>query len=253
MSQTNSLLSTLKHCLKAKGITYAQVAQAIDLSEASVKRMFSDQNFSLQRLDAICELVGMEVSDLVRQMEASQQRLRHLTAAQEREIAEDIQLVLVTVCTLNHWTFDQIVDYFTLSEQECLSKLLRLDKIGILQLQAENRIKLLVSADFHWLENGPLERFFRDQLGQEYFKSSFSGEHQHLRVLNGTLSGPSAMEFKRRMEILARDFIEYSQEDANLPFDKRQGTTLVMAMRHWDYGLFEHLIRPQYRITKEEN
>ena len=192
MSQTNSLLSTLKHCLKANGITYAQVAQALELSEASVKRIFSEQKLSLQRLDAICQLAGMEVGDLVRQMEANQQRLHQLTDAQEREIAEDLQLVLVTVCVFNHWSFEQIIDYFTLSEQECLSKLLKLDKIGIIQLLPENRIKLLISTDFHWIENGPFERFFRDQLGQEYFNSSFKGEHQYLRVLNGTLSGPSA-------------------------------------------------------------
>lgn len=246
--QTTLLIKTLKQCLKAEGKTYADVAQTLDLSEASVKRMFSEEHFSLERLDRVCQMLGMEISDLVRQMEASQTRIEQLTHSQESEIIQDMSLILVTVCVFNHWTADKITQYFTLSEEECVLKLLKLDRIGIIQLLPHNKIKLLISPNFSWIENGPFERFFREHVGQEYFNSSFLGEHQCLRVLNGALSNASAAEFQQKLLRLAHEFSEIVRQESTWPLENRNGVTLVMAMRNWDYGLFNHLVRPEYKV-----
>ncbi len=245
--QITLLLQTLKQCLKAQGKTYADVAKTLNLSEASVKRMFSEQHFSLQRLESICKMLNMEISDLVKQMDASQASIEQLTHNQESEIIQDMSLVLVTVCVFNHWTIEDITQYFMLSEGECVMNLLKLDKIGIIQLLPHNRIKLLISSNFSWIENGPFERFFREHVGQEYFNSSFEGEHRCLRALNGTLSKASAAEFQRKLLRLANEFRELARENSTLPIENRDGVTLVLAMRNWDYGLFDHLVRPEHK------
>ena len=46
MSETAAMVSGLKRVLKARRINYAQVADALEVSEATVKRMFSKQDFS---------------------------------------------------------------------------------------------------------------------------------------------------------------------------------------------------------------
>ena len=56
MAQVSSLIETLKKQLKAHGKTYADVAAALDLSEASVKRLFAEESFTLQRLSLVCNL-----------------------------------------------------------------------------------------------------------------------------------------------------------------------------------------------------
>ena len=53
MAQTKQLIETLKSLLKKEGKTYSDVAQHLDLSQASVKRLFADNNLSVQRLDDI--------------------------------------------------------------------------------------------------------------------------------------------------------------------------------------------------------
>ena len=50
---TITLVDALKRALKGKGITYAAVAEGLGLSEASVKRMFSRRDFTLQRMDDV--------------------------------------------------------------------------------------------------------------------------------------------------------------------------------------------------------
>ena len=58
MAQASAVIEVLKGELKARNLTYAVVAQRISMSEASVKRMFSTGNFTLERIDAICAAAG---------------------------------------------------------------------------------------------------------------------------------------------------------------------------------------------------
>ena len=85
MAQTTAIIDVLKKLLKEQGVTYLQVAQALALSEASVKRLFAERQFSLQRLDRVCALLGLEISDLVRRLEHDL-RIDALALEQEQEL-----------------------------------------------------------------------------------------------------------------------------------------------------------------------
>ena len=90
MSQTNQWIDTLKRCLKARGITYREVAAALDLSEASIKRLFSERSFSMQRLEQVCRLMDMSFSDLARLNDLKySDRLTNLSDSQEAALADD--------------------------------------------------------------------------------------------------------------------------------------------------------------------
>ena len=243
MAQINALLTTLKKALKAHGKTYAQVAQSLGLTEASVKRLFSEQSLSLQRLEQICQIMDMDISDLVQMMNEQQPRLQHLSVEQEQEITRDLVLLLVTVSVLNRWSLADIIAFYKLSESECIQKLAKLDKLKIIELLPKNNIKLLVATNFSWLENGPIQQFFQEKIAAEYFKTKFKDDDECLVVLNGMLSSQSNGEFQRKLKKLAREFDDINNDDAALPIDQRNGVTVVMAVRNWRYGLFEPLLR----------
>ena len=79
MSQIVMLLNTLKREMKAQGLTYARVADRLELSESSIKRIFSDSKLSLDRLEQLSQLVGMDITDLVQKMGEERQRIEMLT------------------------------------------------------------------------------------------------------------------------------------------------------------------------------
>ncbi|GGB86407.1 transcriptional regulator [Marinobacterium zhoushanense] len=239
--QTKALIATLKRALKASGRTYADVAQALALSEASVKRLFSTHQLSLDRLDEICQLIGMEISDLVKQMDEDAGRIERLTVEQEREIATDLTLLLITVCVLNRWTLEEILRVHQLDQHTCIQKLARLDRLQIIDLLPKNRIKLKVAPNFNWIENGPIQQFFQQRIAAEYFSTRFQGDDESLIVLNGMLSKSSNQAFQRRMQRLAREFEEFNREDVALEFEQRHGATVIIAIRGWRYGLFKGL------------
>lgn len=241
MAQTNALIKTLKKELKANGFTYADVAKHLGLAQASIKRIFSEENISLARLDQICQMMNLEISDLVKVMSKQQGQLQHLNVEQEQEITKDITLLLICVCVLNKWSMQDIMDHYNMTETDCIQKLAKLDKLKIIDLLPGNRIKLLVDSNFGWLEKGPIQQFFQRAIGKEYFNSQFEHEDEILVVVNGMLSNQSNGEFQRKIKRLARDFELLNQEDANLTLDKRNGVTAVLSMRGWRFGLFQHL------------
>ncbi len=253
MAQTRELIKTLKSALKAHGKTYADVAVALELTEASVKRLFSQQSFSLKRLDQVCRLIGMEITDLVQLMNAQQQRLQQLTIEQEREITKDVTLTLVTVCVLNRWTMEEMLAYFHISETECVRHLARLDRLKLIELLPGNRIRLMVAPNFSWIENGPIQTFFQKKVSQEFFNTRFGGEDECLIVLNGMLSVQSNTELQRKLKHLAREFHVLNSDDASLDLEHRRGATLVLALRGWQYGLFQPFVRDEFKDQKPKS
>lgn len=243
MAQTRELIKTLKLALKAQGKTYADVGAELGLTEASVKRLFSKQSFTLERLDQVCRLLDMEIADLVQLMNEQQQKLQQLSVEQETEITGDVMLTLIAVCVLNRWTMEDILSFYRISETECVRHLARLDRLKVIELLPGNRIRLLVAPNFSWRENGPIQLFFQKKISQEFFNTRFSGDDECLIVLNGMLSTQSNAEFQRKLKRLAREFDLLNNDDAALGLEQRHGTTLVLAMRGWQYGLFRPFIK----------
>ncbi|MDH2436147.1 helix-turn-helix transcriptional regulator [Pokkaliibacter sp. MBI-7] len=243
MSQIDLLLTTLKRELKAHGKTYADVAMALELSEASVKRLFAEGNFTLQRLEKVCLLVEMSLSDLTHAAARQQPQLNQLQRQQEEEIAADLVLLLVTVSVINGFSFADLLEHYTIDEHTLIRKLAHLDRLKLIELLPGNRIRLKVSANFGWIADGPIQRFFQEKVAQDFFQSRFDRPSEKLIVLNGLLSDGSNIELQRRMQQLAEEFNTTIHRDAELPMAQRHGNTMVMAIRQWHYSLFRRFSR----------
>ena len=92
------MVAALKGVLKERGVSYAQAAGHLGLSLSSVKRLFSTGDFTLARLEALCDLAGVDMLELARQADAKRHRLDCLSAAQERELVADPLLLLAAIC-----------------------------------------------------------------------------------------------------------------------------------------------------------
>ncbi|WP_111497619.1 MULTISPECIES: helix-turn-helix domain-containing protein [Marinobacter] len=244
MAQTTAIVDALKGALKEHGLTYQQVADALDLSEASVKRLFAERQFSLKRLDQICALLGLEISDLMRRLEP-ETRIDRLTREQEQELVSDIPLLLVAICALNRWHFEDILAAYTLSEHQVIGRLAQLDRMGLIDLLPGNRIKPLISHDFQWQRNGPIQTYFEEQVQGDFFQCRFNRPGELRLFLNGMLSPRSNDVMQQKLRRLALDFRNCHREDLSLPLDQRYGVSLILAMRPWEVAAFRHYRRPE--------
>ena len=241
MNQTKALINSLKRELKIQGITYAQVGKHLNLSENSIKRLFSQQKFSVHRLEKVCQLIGLDLSDLVQKMLDIHPSVEMLTEEQENEIASDIKLLLVAICSLHQWTLSEIIDTYSITEAECIQLLAKLDRLKIIELMPLNRIKLTVAKTFRWRPGGPVQKFFEQKVQPDFFKSSFNGSGEKLVFNTGMLSRSSIVEIATRIDRLAADFNDLHQQDTNLALQDRFGSGIVIAIRPWEFKLFQQL------------
>ena len=65
MAAKTQIVAELKRALRSSGHTYTDVAKTLDLSVASVKRLFSTEDLSLHRVDQICDLIGLDLRDIL--------------------------------------------------------------------------------------------------------------------------------------------------------------------------------------------
>ncbi|MET3119046.1 DNA-binding Xre family transcriptional regulator [Undibacterium sp. GrIS 1.8] len=251
MLKASLLIDSLKRELKARSITYADLAARIDMSEASVKRMFAQKNFTLQRLDEILQATEISLRDLA--LASNEEPLiSELTFDQEKEIISDPKKFIVAVSALNLLTVEQMTRIYDISEIEVVKHLLRLDKIGFLELLPNNRVKLLVARTFRWIPNGPIQSNFRDQAYAEYLESNFDGEHEIMRLVNVMLSKQSVAALLNRLKQVAREFSEQHQEDAKLPFEEKHRISFMLAARPWLPKQFKSLVRKDYIEQHEQ-
>lgn len=243
MGQTSTLLRTLKRILKTQGMTYRRVAQGLGLSEASVKRMFSAENMSLERLDQILQLMGLEFSELVREMESEAHRLSSLSESQELELVSDGKLLLVAFLVVSGWKVDDILERLELPLPEVIRCLTRMDKLGMIELLPGNRVKLLISPNFAWRRNGPIQRFFTANFLEDFLQSSFDRRNEHFAFLSGMLSRSSITTLHMKMEKLISEFNELHSEDQQLPLSQRQGYSVIVAMRPWRPSAMDILLK----------
>ncbi len=140
MSECNLLIAELKKQLKLQGVHYSDIARSLALSEGSVKRLLAEgSQISLERLERICQLAGLEMSELFKLVAKHNQGIVALTYEQEKQLIDDKALLLVSVCVVNGYTFEEIRQQYQFSQPELIQKLAQLDRLGIIELQPNNR------------------------------------------------------------------------------------------------------------------
>jgi transcriptional regulator with XRE-family HTH domain len=243
MSTTADLVLALKKELKSAQMTYADLARALGMAESSVKRTLAKGDMPLSRVDAICRALKLDFAELSRRVADAQPLLKELTPEQEKAVVADKKLLLCAICVLSQWTLEQITAYYRLSEADCIKCFVQLDRIGIIELRPLNRYRLKLAKTFRWRAHGPVMHFFRDHVVLDYFAGGFDGPGEGLLLVHGTVSRGIAPSFIERMQRLAQDFAQQHQADQKLAEKDREGYTLLLAVRRWEFAAFTALRR----------
>ncbi len=243
MSTTADLVIALKKELKAAQLTYADLARGLGMAESSVKRMLAKGDMALSKIDAICRVLKMDFAELARRVADAQPLLKELTQEQERAVVADKKLLLCAICVLSQWTLEQIVAEYRLTPAEAIKCMAQLDRIGIIELKPMNRYRLKLAKTFRWRPHGPVMHYFREHAVLDYFNGGFDGHAEGVLLVHGTISRAIAPSFLDRLQRVAQDFAQQHHADQKLAAHDREGYTLVLAMRSWEFEAFTQLRR----------
>ncbi|OCX63776.1 hypothetical protein BFP70_11810 [Thioclava sp. SK-1] len=152
------LFEILKSVLKARKVTYADLAQRLEVSEPTIKRVFADRDCKLSRMVEICAALDLTLDDLMAQASHVDLRPTQLSGMQEARLATNRPAFNLFLLLLDGMPFDAIRDHYQLSPQQSFKLGIALEKLGLAEVMPGNRVRLTVQGPVDFRRDGPLHQ-----------------------------------------------------------------------------------------------
>jgi len=247
---TRAIVETLKKVLKARGMTYAELALALRVSTPTVKRLFSQRSFTLERLEEILKVIELDFYELARMSHGRRSGPAELSVEQESALSKDARLFTVFWLLCNEWRFDEIVTEFRLGAAQITSYFARLERLRLIDWRPGNRARLRVPKHYVWRAGGPLRKAYGLKVVTEFMRARFDAPHDAFHFEAQELSAESAIVVKRRLERVAAEINELVEIDAATPAKKRVTLGVLLACRPWSISIV-HALRADAEALKK--
>jgi len=249
MSQKTLILEGLKALIRAQGVTYAQLAKKLKISESSIKKYFSESRMTLDVLDQICIALNTNVDEILSQSrELNEPLKRRFRLDQEDFLAES---------DLHFYIFFHILR--GISSQEILSKLNEtskldfhrcirsLEQLELIRTQPKGGIIALFSFGASIQAHGPLWKKFHGTAISEFFKADFSIPKAHLNLCVGYLSQQNAKALQAKLFQIEQEFSILSSKNQRSQ-DSQDFYWLVTASRTMNTSILDIIAAdPRFR------
>lgn len=160
------ITQALRMAMKSKGLTYRDIAQKVDVSEQTIKRLFREKDCTLSRLTQICEAIDISVYDLLNYAKHHTEQQTQLTRDQEVFLKNQPgHFVFLFLLTLK-FSIDDIQQNYALSDASVYRYLRNLDQLGLIALAPENKCRLLIEGHLLMKLHGPLHEMIKIFNGQ---------------------------------------------------------------------------------------
>jgi transcriptional regulator with XRE-family HTH domain len=247
---TRAIVETLKKVLKARGMTYADLALALRVSTPTVKRLFSQRTFTLERLEEILRVLEVDFYELARMSHGRRGGPAELSVDQESALAKDARLFSVFWLLCNEWRFEEIVAEFRLGAAQITSYFARLERLRLIDWRPGNRARLRVPKHYVWRAGGPLRKAYGLKVVTEFMRARFDAPHDAFHFEAQELSAESAIVVKRRLERVAAEINELVEIDAATPAKRRVTLGVLLACRPWSISIV-HALREGAEALKK--
>jgi DNA-binding MarR family transcriptional regulator len=202
--ESKFMVESLKKALKLKGITYGKLAQMLEISETSVKRVFSEGTFTLDRFIKICNLIGLSYQDLFYMIEADLNKEFEFNLEQEEFFAKNFNHCLFFFALHQYGSVKTVVEKYNIDKQTTVKLLADLEKAGFLEWLPGDEAKLLVGRKFI-LRDGPIIRDHYDSFMRHYADWVLNNEGERLNIYFLGLSKGAQKRIKLKFEELRRE------------------------------------------------
>lgn len=247
MANSRSLVNNIKRELKKQGMNYAELAMQLGVAESTIKKMFAKGNFSLDRLDQLCEVLDVDLLEMVENVNDQVNRISKLTAAQETAMIADPKLLIIAYAAINFWSFEDIRFRYDFEPDEIMQRLRKLETFGILEIRGNSRIRPLIANNFQWLPDGPLAKYFRKHFLPDFFDNDFKEAGAFRVIRYGDLTDNSKKRLERKCMELVDLYDRLTYEDRHFrPGNReRKSTSMVVAFRSWTIGNWRRFANDQ--------
>jgi DNA-binding Xre family transcriptional regulator len=234
------IITSLKRLMKARAITYKELAGRINLAEISVKRIFSQSSLSLARLEQICQALDVSIQEITRLSgEHTPDAPETVSLEQEAALAADPNLLACYYLIANGRTGLEICSELGVDQMTVRRWTVKLHSFGLVELLPKMGARARTGSSIAWRKDGPVRQIYERQVRQEYLQSTFGGPHDAMYLRSAELSEASCRVFLRKLERLAAEFRELADLDRALPPGEKRAMGVQLAARPWVFSMFQ--------------
>jgi transcriptional regulator with XRE-family HTH domain len=150
------------------------LAERLDVGEATVKRWLAGKGLTLDRLEQLCGLAGLDIADLAQE---SRERADHvsqeLTLAQERALSDDALMGFTFIVILGGDDWRDISADFGLPQQLIEDALDRLDKLALIDRLSSGRVRPRIDRNIIWRKT-PMRAQFEARMKAQFLDMDFA-------------------------------------------------------------------------------
>jgi transcriptional regulator with XRE-family HTH domain len=245
MPRSAAILTTLKKVLKSRGVPYSKLAAELRLNETSVKRLMSGRTpMTLDRLDAICDRLGIDVFELARMSgTASQIEAPQLNPVQERALADDVFLFITFYGLAKGLTPAELIARYRINQSGMAGAIRRLRDLRMVESLSSGRVRLLVPKSIRWAIGGPLARKYEKEMERDFLGGAFAGAGEFRKFASIPLSDRSKSILIRKMREFVSEAHSQSEVDLALEKDLKNTWTMLIGLREWTPALLKPYLR----------
>lgn len=231
---TSTILSELRRELKARGLRVARVAEELEVAEPTVWRWLRGEGLTLDRLDEICAIAGLDLRDLVGR--ADEDREDAFTLAQERVLAADRGLALVFFAILHGAQARDLEEEFGVPADRLDSHLERLQRMGLIDASPRGRIRPKVRRAVRWRRGGPLSMAFERTVKPFFMAMDFGAAGSHYVSDMVPMSESGRARVQALFETLREDIHAIGEQEQAARLEGREWSGVLMMVHPFDLG-----------------
>lgn len=153
--KTLEIKEILKSLLKKNKHKYSDLAEFLECSEPTVKRILGAEELTLTRLIKICEYLKISLTDLELLMKKDERQKTELTEKQQIFLVENKNYFAFLFEIYREQTPEQIAEKYKLNSKSLQKYLINLEKYDLIKITSKNKVRPFYQT-FPHLGNGPL-------------------------------------------------------------------------------------------------
>lgn len=157
----------LKTRAKAQGITQARIASDLNVSIPTVKRWYAGQSLTLPSIQRLTEYLGVSLGEFFSNLENDKNCFEY-TLKQEQFLVKNPASLAFFDQLVRGRSVKQIKNQFKIKENDINFILLSLDRIKLIELHQDNKVKLLNKGEPRWRKSGPLAKRFKAEIIESF-------------------------------------------------------------------------------------
>ncbi len=246
--EQTALFAAFKAILKARKISYGELAERTGASESTIKRIFSIEECSLSRLLELLAAVELGLSDLVAFAADRNVDVSQFSAAAEAFLADELDYFFVYRKLFHHRDVEDVRRREGLTRAQMTKYLKKLDDLGVIKWLPGDQVSFEHAEFLKFRDDGPLKTAVYKAWTPKFHRlvvDRMDDPRFGLRLFSARCSPSLRESFIAEFEDMVERFVRRADLDRKTQPDKLEPFAVSLASAPLRIGLDERDIDQQ--------